>query len=413
MTAPINSPFAHINFESTAADETIRQVLLAAGRMGATDVLLMSQDGHVRMAVRHLGVIRRFEHVPFVQGRRLLTALKTWASMNIGEHRQPQDGRWSMIDTEGGGQKLDVRVNVLPTLFGEDANLRLLYRDSQLRSMDQLGLLKVQRQQIEGMLASPSGLILVTGPAGSGKTTTLYACIHHLNEEFRTISTIEDPIEYALPGIRQSQVNEKIGVDFPDLLRAVLRQTPDVIMIGEIRDARTAATAVRAANSGHFVLATVHAPVAAAAAQSLLAFGIEPYFLATGLQGVIAQRLVRTLDPETRIPYDLSLAPASFDELKPWLAPGEGDVMYGPGESTPISPDGYSGQSGVFEILLNSPGLRDVILQRRSAAEIQQRAIDEGMLDFRRAALIKIAQGVTSTEEVLRAVPVDFGRSET
>jgi type II secretory ATPase GspE/PulE/Tfp pilus assembly ATPase PilB-like protein len=412
MMSSTASPFADINFESAAADETIRQVVLAACRMGATDVLLMSQDSHIRLAVRHLGVIRRFEQIPFANGRRLLSAVKTRASMNISEHRQPQDGRWTMLDTEHKGQTLDIRVNIIPTLFGEDANLRLLYRDSQLRSLDELGLLKLQRQQLEGMLANPSGLILVTGPAGSGKTTTLYSCIHHLNEEFRTISTIEDPIEYALPGIRQSQVNDKIGVDFPDLLRAVLRQTPDVIMVGEIRDARTAATAVRAANSGHFVLATVHAPVAAAAAQSLLAFGIEPYFLATGMIGVIAQRLLRTLDPETRVPYDLSLSPASFDEIRPWLDEGEGNVMYGPGEPTPTSPDGYSGQSAVYEILSNSPGIREVLLERRPAAEIQERAIAEGMLDFRRAALIKVAKGITSTEEILRAVPVDFGGEE-
>jgi type II secretory ATPase GspE/PulE/Tfp pilus assembly ATPase PilB-like protein len=153
----------------------------------------------------------------------------------------------------------------------------------------------------------------------------------------------------------------------------------------------------------------VHAPVASAAAQSLLAFGIEPYFLATGLQGIISQRLVRTLDPETRVPYDLSLAPASFDEVKPWLGDGEGAAIYGPGESRPNSPDGYSGQTGIFEIFQNTPGMREVILQRRTAVDIQTKAIEEGMLDFRRAALIKMAKGITSTEEVLRAVPVDFG----
>src|SRR5262249_28636974 len=185
----------------------------------------------------------------------------------------------------------------------EDVTLRLLQRDTQLLAISQLGLPRHDFNELQGALASPSGMLLVTGPTGSGKTTTLYACLNSLNNGARKINTIEDPIEYAIDGVRQSQVNLKLQVDFPDLLRNVLRQTPDVIMIGEIRDGVTAATAVHAANSGHLVLATLHAPTAAGAIQSMVSLGVHPHFLASSLVGVIAQRLVRTLCPQCKMPF--------------------------------------------------------------------------------------------------------------
>jgi len=199
-----------------------------------------------------------------------------------------------------------------------------------------------------------------------------------------------------------------MGVDFPNVLRAILRQSPDVIMIGEIRDPVTAQTAVRAANSGHLVLATLHAPVAAAAVQSFIALGVEPYFLATALSGIIAQRLIRTLDEDTRVEYDMTAAPQSFDDIRPWLGQNEGLSIYGPGEGTANSPDGFSGLTAVFEILTATPQVRGLIAQEKSAVELQALAEEQGMISFRRASMIKVAQGITSTEEVLRTVPFEY-----
>jgi type II secretory ATPase GspE/PulE/Tfp pilus assembly ATPase PilB-like protein len=407
MSAALENPFAGLDFETQAADELADRLVQTSIAVGASDLMLMCEDGYFRLAVRHLGIVRRFTRMSMTAGRRLITAIKTRASLDISERRLPQDGRWTFTGTED-QPSTDIRVSVIPTLFGEDADLRFLARKSRLLSLNQLGLLTEQLHQLQAILSSPSGLVLVTGPSGSGKTTTLYGCLHQLNEEHRTINTIEDPIEYALPGIRQSQINPRQGLDFPDLLRAILRQSPDIIMIGEIRDPVTASTAVRAANSGHLVFATVHAPVAAAAVQSLFALGVEPYFLATALLGIVAQRLVRTLDAETRIAYDMAHAPQSFDELRPWLAPHEGTVMYGPGESTAASPDGYTGQTAVYEVLGASAGIRQMVADRHSVTDIQRKATGEGMIEFRRSAMIKVAQGVTSTEEVIRTVPFEY-----
>jgi type II secretory ATPase GspE/PulE/Tfp pilus assembly ATPase PilB-like protein len=252
---------------------------------------------------------------------------------------------------------------------------------------------------------SPSGLILVTGPTGAGKTTTLYACLQYLNSGNRKIHTIEDPIEYILPGIRQSQVNPSLGVGFAELLRSVLRQAPDVIMIGEIRDAETAEIAVQAANSGHLVLTTLHSPTASGAIESMLSLGVTSSFLASSLRGIVAQRLVRTLCPTCKTVFDLNYAAMIFDEVRPWLKPGEGNVLHGPGKCDACRQTGYAGRTGVFEVLLFSRELRRLIAERRPTYEIHQQALAEGLIQCRQTALLKVAQGETSVEEVMRAIP--------
>jgi type II secretory ATPase GspE/PulE/Tfp pilus assembly ATPase PilB-like protein len=257
------------------------------------------------------------------------------------------------------------------------------------------------------MLQSPSGLILVTGPTGAGKTTTLYACLNYLNTGERKINTIEDPIEYALAGIRQSQVNPKIDVDFPDLLRAVLRQAPDVIMIGEIRDPVTAEVAVRAANSGHLVLATLHAPVAAGAVQSMLSLGVHPHFLSSCLLGCIAQRLLRTLCPVCRVAYEMADMD-TFEEIKKWLGPDEGKLLYGASGCDTCHGTGYSSRTGVFEVLVISKAVRKLIMNKQPLQVIRDKAIEDGTIEFRQAALLKVAQGDTTVEEVFRVVPSEY-----
>jgi type II secretory ATPase GspE/PulE/Tfp pilus assembly ATPase PilB-like protein len=324
--------------------------------------------------------------------------------MDVAERRRPQDGRW--LHT-GDAQVIDLRLNAIPTLHGEDLSLRLLIRDSQLLEIEALGLPTNDFNALLGLLNSPSGLILVTGPTGAGKTTTLYACLNYLNNGTRKIHTIEDPIEYTLAGVRQSQVNANIDVGFPELLRSVLRQAPDVIMIGEIRDPQTAEIAVRAANSGHLVLATMHAPLAVGAVQSMLNLNVSPAFLASSLHGVVAQRLLRTLCPACKTAFDLSGVTTLFDEVRQWLAPGEGDVIHGPGKCDACCQSGYQGRTGVFELLVVNREIRRRIAEQRPVHELQEQAVARGLIQCRQTALLKVARGETSIEEVMRAIPAE------
>jgi type II secretory ATPase GspE/PulE/Tfp pilus assembly ATPase PilB-like protein len=257
------------------------------------------------------------------------------------------------------------------------------------------------------MITSPSGLILISGPTGSGKTATLYASLLRLNDGKRKINTIEDPVEYAIAGLRQSQVNPAINLGFAELLRGILRQSPDVIMIGEIRDAETAQTAVHAANSGQLVFATIHAPSAAHAVQSMQHLGANMHILSTALKGVLSQRLVRTLDPESRTSFDLSDAPHTFDDVRHLLGPDEGKVLYAhvPTEKNHMS--GYSGRTGVFEVMPSNKALRALIADGSSVETIRNQARADGMLPFRHAALLQVARGVTSTEELFRVIPTE------
>ena len=312
-----------------------------AAAMRASDLFLLSDEGSVKVAVRNMGKVEQLAALSKDQGRHLINYFKTMGTMDLAERRRPQEGRW-IVDLVGG--RVDLRLNIIPTIFGEDLSARILDRKQGLRTIDSLGLSRHDYNMITGLLASPSGLILVTGPTGTGKTTTLYACVQHLNTGTKKINTIEDPIEYAVQGIRQSQVHTRLGVDFPELLRNILRQAPDVIMIGEIRDEDTAATAVRAANSGHLVLATLHSPIAAGAIQSMRALGSNPYFLSSCLLGVIAQRLVRMLCQNCRAAYDISESPQTFAEIQSLLEPGLGKFIYGPSGCEQCRQQGYLGQ---------------------------------------------------------------------
>lgn len=373
-----------------------------AVRLGASDLFLSCEENQVRASVRHLGIVREVARMSSEQGARCMFHIRAAAGLKYDERRKPQDGRW--VRRRKTGQAVDLRINTMPTLYGESMAIRVLVRDSHLLSPDALGMAEPQLGLLKSWLQSPSGLILVTGPTGAGKTTTLYACLAHLNDGRRRIHTIEDPIEYAIDGLLQSQVDDLNGPDFRQLLRAVLRQSPDVLMIGELRDTAAAETAVRAANSGQLVFATLHAPVAIGAIQSMLGMGIHPHFLCNSLLGVIGQRLVRTLDPETKVPLDLSTAPRTFDEVRPWLEPGQGDVVYAAAEDG-SDREGYRGRCGIYEMLNMSPALREMVFAGRSSSDLVRKAIEEGMLDFRRASLIKVAQGATSFDEILRVVP--------
>jgi len=376
-----------------------------AVKMPASDLFFSCNDNHVAVSVRHLGIIQLLTVLTPEQGRRCTSYIKVMAGMDLAEQRRPLDGRWVKGDDGDGTGRVDLRVSTIPTLHGEDVAIRLLNCSSQVMMVEQLGMNRKELNELLAMLNIPSGLLLVSGPTGSGKTTTLYACLKYLNNGQRKINTIEDPIEYAIAGVRQSQINPKADVGFPELLRSVLRQAPDVILIGEIRDPITAETAVRAANSGHLVLASLHAPSAAGAIQSMLSLDVHPHFLSSSLQGVIAQRLVRTLCPKCKVPFELSETPHTFDEVRPWLEPGEGQNLYGARGCADCYQTGYSNRTGIFEVLRMSRELRRLVAEERPAREFRQKAVQEGLLELRRAALLKVARGETNAEEILRTIP--------
>jgi type II secretory ATPase GspE/PulE/Tfp pilus assembly ATPase PilB-like protein len=395
-----------LQVKGLAPEDGVQALLEHVANLGVSDLFFCSNADHVAVLARHLGMLRPVTKVSVEWGRRCMTHIKALAGMDVAERRRPLDGRWLL--PRDGKSTLDLRISTLPTMHGEDFTIRLLDRESRLLTIEQLGLLQRDYNQLLAGLASPSGLIVVTGPTGAGKTTTLYACLRHLLNGERKINTIEDPVEYSVEGVRQSQVNPRIDVGFPELLRSVLRQAPDVIMIGEIRDPVTAETAVRAANSGHLVLATLHAPVASGAIAALLNLGVQPHFLASALLGSISQRLVRTLCRDCKQGFDLSDTPHTFAEVKRYLLPGQGDRIFGPGACLGCKRMGYTGRTGVFEMLTVTPAVRKLILERAPSQAISQKANEEGLIPFRHAALLKVAQGETSIEEIFRAIPTEY-----
>jgi type II secretory ATPase GspE/PulE/Tfp pilus assembly ATPase PilB-like protein len=392
--------------EALPPDQAFALLLERAVDLGASDLFLAAHEDRVAVEVRHLGIMHLLSNLPRQLGQHCIGHIKAMAGLDIAEHRRPLDGRWLHRLADGG--QIDLRVTTLPTIHGEDCSVRLLARDLCLLPLEELGMIRKELNDLLAMLNCPSGLVLVTGPTGAGKTTTLYACLSYLNNGHRKINTIEDPIEYEIQGVRQSQVNPRIDLGFAELLRSVLRQAPDVIMVGEVRDPETATTVVQAANSGQLVLATLHAPVATTAVQSMRAYGVHAHFLASSLVGVIAQRLIRTLCPACRTPYALTDSQFPFEDIHPLLAPGEGQSLWSARGCPACHGTGYSGRTGVFEVLRVSQALRRLIAQGQPISKIREQAVREGMIELRQAALLKVAQGQTTAEEVVRAVPAEF-----
>ncbi len=375
-----------------------------AVQLGASDLFLATNEQHVAAQVRAMGMIRPICILPPELGKKVMSTLKAQAGMDLNERRRPLDGRWIH---ELPDRSVDLRINMIPTLHGEDFAIRILDRGGGLMSLAGLGLFPDQLDALTGMLQSPGGMILLCGPTGAGKTATMYACLSHLHDGSRKINTIEDPIEYSIDGLRQSQVNPAVGLTFSELLRSVMRQSPDVIMVGEIRDVETAKTAVHAANSGQMVFATIHAPSAAHAVQSMQHLGANTHFLSTALKGVISQRLVRTLCPRCKTSFDLTDAPETFAEVRPWLAPNEGKTLYAPKGCEECGNEGYAGRTGVFEVLTVTRAIRQLISEGQPVSALRDQMVAEKMPSFRQAALLKVARGETSSEEVFRVIPAE------
>jgi type II secretory ATPase GspE/PulE/Tfp pilus assembly ATPase PilB-like protein len=386
-------------FDSDAADY-VDHILTEALRLSASDLFLTFRENAVEISLRVMGSIRSLGEVNHELGARLMSHIKATADMDVTRSLVPQDGRTHIRLHAGGG--IDLRLSIVPTLYGEDMAMRILDR-RRLISMEEIGFHPTNFSRLHSIINRPSGLVLVTGPTGMGKTTTLYAILKHLNDGTRKIHTLEDPIEFTLEGIHQSQVNLRRGVDFPDLLRAVLRQSPDIIMVGEIRDSVTADIVVRAANSGQLVFATSHARTTVEACEAMLVLGIQPQFLASGLLGVVTQRLIRLLCPHCKIALDP-------DDV-PDIRPTEGGKIHIPVGCPECHNTGYMGRIAVGEVLRVTREFGRMIRSGESMYQIHKRAVEEGMISLRADAQQKLDAGTTSPDEILRAIPGNFAET--
>jgi general secretion pathway protein E len=328
----------------------------------------------------------------------LISRIKIMAGLNIAEKRLPQDGR---IRLKVAGKDIDIRVSVIPTAFGERVVLRLLDRSSALLGLEELGLSGRNLEPVTRLIRQSHGIILVTGPTGSGKTTTLYAALSRINTSDKNIITIEDPIEYQLRGIGQMQVNPKIDLTFAAGLRSILRQDPDVIMIGEIRDAETAEIAIQAALTGHLVFSTLHTNDSFGAVSRLLDMGVEPYLVSSSLLGVMAQRLVRRVCQDCRQAYDPPDGEIGEVGLTPRAVQGKLFYRPGPGCET-CHGKGYRGRTGIHELLVFTDATRALVMQRADATAIRRTAIENDMPTLRDDGAAKVLAGVTTVEEVVR-----------
>ena len=382
----------------------VNQVLTEAIERRATDVHFEPFEHALRVRYRVDGVLQEANIPPEVRQFQpaIVSRLKILSQLDIAEKRLPQDGR---IKLKVAGREVDVRVSVIPMLHGEAVVLRLLDRGAMLLGLESLGMEDDDRAIIETVLDLPHGIVLVTGPTGSGKTTTLYAGLSRINDVERKIITIEDPIEYHLHGINQIQVSTKTGLTFGRGLRAILRHDPDVVLIGEIRDAETAAIAVQASLTGHLVFSTLHTNDAPGAITRLVDMGIEPFLVASSLEMVMAQRLVRVICPQCReeyVPKDIVRLRAEFGEQMP-------ERLYHGTGCRHCHGTGYRGRLGIFELMPVKETLRTMIVERASAADLRKAAVRSGMRSLRDDGWRLIRAGKTTLEEVLRATKEELG----
>ncbi len=375
----------------------VNLILFQAVKERASDIHIEAFQKELKVRYRIDGILYPRLTPPKRFQSAIVSRLKVMAKMDIAEKRLPQDGR---IPIKIADKDIDIRVSIIPTTFGERVVLRLLDKSSVLFGMEEIGLGKDQLQAVEDLIHQPNGIFLVTGPTGSGKTTTLYGALSHINSPDKNIITIEDPVEYQLFGIGQIQVNPKIGLTFAHGLRSVLRHDPDVILVGEIRDVETAEIAVQAALTGHLVFSTLHTNDAASAVTRLLDMGTEPFLVASVVRAIVAQRLVRVICAECREGYVPE--PEALKEVG--IVPGElnGKMVYRGKGCPACAQTGYRGRTGIYEILTVSEAIRQLIMKKADAATISRQAIQEGMKTLREDGARKVVAGVTTLEEVVR-----------
>lgn len=368
----------------------VNQILSRAVEQRASDVHVEPFENELRVRYRIDGVLHDIDPPPRTMTAAVISRIKLMAKLNIAERRLPQDGR---IKLRLVGREIDLRVSSLPTLYGESVVMRILDRSSIVVDLGTLGMRADTLDRFSKLIAQPHGLLLVTGPTGSGKTTTLYGALDKINSPDRKIVTIEDPVEYQLAGVNQIHVKSQIGLTFASGLRSIVRQDPDIIMVGEIRDAETAEVAIQAALTGHLVFSTLHTNDAAGAVSRLLDMGVEDYLLASSLLGVLAQRLVRTLCGQC--------AREATDGADMLPDTGGGKALEAVG-CADCADTGYRGRSGVYELLTIDDDLRNLIIGRAPADRIKTTATSKGMRSLRDDGWAKVAEGVTTVREVLR-----------
>lgn len=362
----------------------------------ASDIHIEPMHSEIRVRYRIDGVLQEFRTLARSNQAALTSRLKIMAGLDIAERRRPQDGRMELKQL---GRDIDLRVSTIPTIFGEKVVLRILNKSSVLMDIDQLDFSPKNRRYFDEMLKKPHGIVLVTGPTGSGKTTTLFSALNKLNGVEKNISTVEDPVEYRLEGVNQIQVNPRAELTFASALRSILRQDPDIIMIGEIRDAETASIAVKAALTGHLVLSTIHTNDAPSVITRLIDMGVEPYMVASSIIGVVAQRLVRKICPVCKERVELS------DEARAYLGENFADqvqFVYSAQGCSECNQTGYLGQMAIHEVLLPTREIRSLTTQNSSTDNLRDAALQTGMVNLKVDGIEKALKGLTTIEEIMR-----------
>ena len=387
----------------------VNQVIWQAYRSRATDIHFEPHEDELQIRHRIDGILHQMSLPPALKKLQaaLISRIKVMSGMNIAEKRLPQDGR---INVRIKGEEIDIRVSTVPTVYGESVSLRLLTRGSVLKGMDSLGMSREIETPIREIIHQPHGIVLVTGPTGSGKSTSLYSFLNTINSTDKRIMTVEDPVEYEMKGVNQVSVKNDIGRTFAHVLRHFLRQDPDVIMVGEIRDGETAEIAVQAANTGHLVFSTLHTNDAPSAFTRLIDMGMEPFLVADAIEAVMAQRLVRTICPECKTEQTVSKEYLLSVEFPPAHAAGA-KFWQGAGCDA-CGGRGYQGRSGIYELLRNSEALQQQVINRAPASVIGQLARSEGMKTLREYGWGRALAGVTTIEEVLRVTQISEALAE-
>jgi type IV pilus assembly protein PilB len=384
----------------------VNAILADAAKRRASDIHIEPYERLFRVRFRIDGVLQEIMSPPLRLKNPLVSRLKVMAGLDIAERRLTQDGRIKL--KMGVGGELDVRVSILPTLFGEKVVMRLLDKSNLQLDMAKLGFDPATLEDFHEAIHKPFGMILITGPTGSGKSTTLYSALSELNKPDVNISTAEDPVEYNLVGINQVQVREQIGLNFAACLRSFLRQDPDIIMVGEIRDLETAQIAVKAALTGHLVLSTLHTNDAPSTVDRLINMGVEPFLLTSSINLIAAQRLVRRICPKCKEPVEVTPEALINLGIDASEAAGGFSTFRGRGCNN-CNGSGYRGRLAIYEILVMQEGLKELILKAASAAELKREAVKLGMSTLRMSALQKVREGLTTIEETIRVTDTDKG----
>jgi type IV-A pilus assembly ATPase PilB len=381
----------------------VSMMIIEAQNMRASDIHLEPLEKRFRVRFRIDGVLHEMQNPPKKLQTAIISRLKIMTgSMSIAEKRLPQDGR---IQVKMGKKQIDLRVSTIPTNHGESVVMRILDKTSLSLGLPQLGFLSDDQEVMEGLLKLPDGIMLVTGPTGSGKTTTLYGCLHYINKPDKKLITVEDPVEYQMNGINQVQVNADIGMTFPAALRSMLRQAPNIIMIGEIRDLETANIAINASLTGHLVFSTLHTNDAPSAIARLVDIGVQPFLVSSAVRAIMAQRLVRKICQNCKQPSELTEAEISALGLDATQL-SEATIMRGVGCDN-CKHLGYKGRMGIFEIFLIDDEVRHMVNEKASTIELRKRAREMGMRTLREDGIRKVLAGLTSAEEVIGVTMAD------